>query len=53
MVIIVSKKIMNIMFVLLITIAPVLSMANTNAGAEIRTASLEVQHLKMIQNYNW
>lgn len=36
------KKIMNIMFVVLITVAPVLSMANTNAGAEIRTASLEV-----------
>ena len=30
------------MFVILITVAPVLSMANTNAGAETRTASLEV-----------
>ena len=36
------KKIMNIMFVALITAAPILSIANTNAGVEIKTASLEV-----------
>lgn len=30
------------MFVVLITVAPVLSMANTNAGEETGTASLEV-----------
>ena len=30
------------MFVALITAAPILSIANTNAGVEIKTASLEV-----------